>query len=410
MTTAIRDLGSNVFQQDQRMTGARPTPILHLIETGGPGGAERIILDIAENLDPRYLSIIGLLKTGWVSSQAMMRGLRLVMIDARSFGDLSILLRLLRLIRQCEVVLIHAHEFYMSGMGALVSRLTGVPLVITVHGKGYYPDRRRRRMIYRLAAAQAKGVVAVSQDLREFFCRTIKIPTEHVRVIYNGIPCRPYSSTVRDPILLESAGIPRDATIIGTLGNLYPVKGHVYLIRAARIILQHRPDIHVVILGRGAEESVLRAEAKSLGIENRIHLLGYRNDASRWLATMNVFTLPSLSEGLPLSLLEAMAAGIPPVVTDVGGMPEVIRDGETGFIVPPRNPEAMALKIRCLLEDSQVAATLAAAGQRQVRQRFSLEAMLAQYTSLYQEVLTPYHTSDESAASAIRDESLLGTK
>ena len=399
MATATRDFGSNVFQQDQRMTGARPTPILHLIETGGPGGAERIFLDLGEHLDTRYDSIIGLLKAGWLSSQAMMRGLRLVMIDARSLGDLGILARLVRLIRQYEVALIHAHEFYMSGIGALASRLTGVPLVITVHGKGYYPERRRRRMIYRLAAAQAKGVVAVSQDLREFFCRTVGFPEKDVRIIYNGIQCRPFSHMMRDPLLLESAGIPTDATIIGTVGNLYLVKGHVYLIRAARIILQYHPDVHVVILGRGAEESVLRAEAKALGIDDRIHLLGYREDASRWLAAMNVFTLPSLSEGLPLSLLEAMAAGVPAVVTDVGGMPEIVRDGETGLIVPARNPEAMAKQILHLLDDSSLAATLAAAGQKEVRQRFSLDAMLEQYASLYQEVLTPYCASGELVAS-----------
>ncbi len=400
MVITVDGFSSNVFQQDRRMTAVHLTRVLHLIETGGPGGAERVFLDLAENLDTRYLSIIGLLKRGWVSSQAVIRGLRFVMIDARSLSDLGVLLGLVRLIRQQGVALIHAHEFYMSGMGALASRLTGVPLVITVHGKGYYPDRRRRRTIYRLAAAQAKGVVAVSQDLRQHFCQTVGFPAKHVRVIYNGIRHRTISDTTRDPILLESAGIPRAAKIVGTLGNLYQVKGHLYLIRAARIILQYRPDSHFIILGRGAEECALKAEAKALGIQNRLHLLGYRDDASRWLATMDVFTLPSLSEGLPLSLLEAMAAGIPAVVTGVGGMPEVIHDGETGFIVPPRNPEAMAEKILYLLEDPAVAAGLAAAGRSQVRQRFSLEAMVRQYTSLYQEVLASCRGSDESAASS----------
>src|SRR5262249_46850678 len=148
-----------------------------------------------------------------------------------------------------------------------------------------------------------------------------------------------------DRRLRESAGIPPDASLVGTVGNLYPVKGHTYLIRAAKIILKSRPNTHVIILGRGNLKDTLHQEAESLGIKDRIHLLGYRDDVSSWLRQFDVFTLPSLSEGLPMSLLEAMAAGVPVVVTGVGGMPEVVSDGLTGFVVPAEDPDALAAKL-----------------------------------------------------------------
>jgi glycosyltransferase involved in cell wall biosynthesis len=131
------------------------------------------------------------------------------------------------------------------------------------------------------------------------------------------------------------------------------------------------------------------AEATALGIRDRVHLLGYRDDAHRWLGTMNVFTLPSLSEGLPLSLLEAMAAGIPTVVTEVGGMPEVVQDGHTGLIVPPGDPQALAKKLLFLLDNPTVAADLGAAGRNWVSERFSLDRMVTDYLVLYRKALSP---------------------
>jgi len=213
-----------------------------------------------------------------------------------------------------------------------------------------------------------------------------------VQVIHNGIDTVPLSDTRREPKLREALGISPEAPIIGTLGNLYTVKGHVYLIRAAKIVLERRPDTHVMILGRGDLKDSLIAEAKSLEIQDRVHLLGYRDDAHRWLETMDVFTLPSLSEGLPLSLLEAMAAGIPSVVTAVGGMPEVVCDGQTGLIVPPADPNALAGKILFLLENPPDAAKMGATGCSHVRKRFSLTRMVAEYCTLYHKILTSKRT------------------
>jgi len=358
--------------------------VLYLLETGGPGGAERMLLDLAENVGPGWQAVVGVMKAGWLRSKATSAGLRCVMVGSDGLGDLGVLQHLVKVIEAHEISVIHAHEFYMSMIGTLVSRATGIPLVVTLHGKSYYPDKLRRRAACRMMAAGAAAVVTVSEELSRFFCQVTGTAIGRVRVIYNGIDLRGGSAAPRRNIpLLESAAIPQDAKIVGAVGNLYPVKGHLDLIRATRTILTHVPTTHVVILGRGALHETLISEAEALGIRDRIHLLGYRDDVKDWLGAMDVFTMPSLSEGLPLSLLEAMAAGVPPVVTKVGGMPEVVRDGENGFIVPPGNVAALASRISFLLENAQLAAKMGVAARNGILIQFTVDRMAAEYRTLY---------------------------
>jgi len=345
-----------------------------------------MLLDLAENLGSGWQGVVGAMKPGWLRSNATSAGLSCVMVGGGGLGDLGVLHSLVEAVETHEIAVIHAHEFYMSMIGTLVSAMTGIPLVVTLHGRSYYPDKRRRRLACRLMAARAAALVTVSEDLRRFFCRTSGTPLGRVQVIYNGIALSGRSAASnRKGELLDSAGIPREAKVVGAVGNLYPVKGHLDLIRSARTVVRQHPTTHVVILGRGALHSALAAEAETLGIPDRIHLLGYRDDVKEWLGAMDVFTMPSLSEGLPLSLLEAMSVGVPPVVTQVGGMPEVVRDGETGFIVPPGNGAALANRISFLLGNRSVAAKMGTAARDCILERFTVNRMAAEYRDVYRQ-------------------------
>jgi glycosyltransferase involved in cell wall biosynthesis len=369
-----------------RMTPGHSVRVLQLLETRGPGGAERMLADLAAALGPDCRATIGV-RSGWLEKHAMAAAVSVETLGAHD--DVALIAELLRVVRSRRIELIHAHEFYMSAIGAAISRLTGVPLVATIHGKSYYPERARRRLICRMMAAQAARVVTVSQDLRRFFCQETGVPSERVDVIYNGIDCIPLAASTPAPEFLEALGIPRNARIVGAVGNLYAVKGHVHLIRSLPAIVGRHPTTHLVILGRGAARDVLLDEAGALGVADRVHLVGYCDDVARWLRTMHVFASSSLSEGLPLSLLEAMAARTPVVVTRVGGMPEVVTDGTTGFLVPAADPEALADRICRLLSDAVLADALAAAGWRRVRERFSLDRMVGEYRDLYMTTRRP---------------------
>jgi glycosyltransferase involved in cell wall biosynthesis len=361
--------------------------VLQLIETGGPGGAERMLLDLSRHLGSEYEVEVGLLKSGWLEAQVMALGLPCSAIRAHGAGDVGVVAGLLEVVRVRQMSLIHAHEFYMASVGAVVARLAGIPLVVTVHGKSYYPAKRRRRLLYRLIAAQASQIVAVSRDLAAFFCRTTGTQTTRVKVVYNGIDIESLAKLPRDRGLPGSVGIPLDAPVIGTVGNLYPVKGQADLLRAMAAVIARQPLAHLVVLGRGALHDRLSAQAHELGIGHRVHLLGHREDVPRWVAAMDVFVLPSLSEGLPLSLLEAMAAARPVVATAVGGVPEVVQAGVTGFMVPPGSPVKLATRILTLLEDRALSAAIGAAAQAHVREAFSVERMTRDYRAIYRGVL-----------------------
>jgi glycosyltransferase involved in cell wall biosynthesis len=357
--------------------------VLHLIETGGPGGAERMLVSLVERLDAaRYRSIVCLPYRGWLRTELESRGFETIVLPQRGVADVRWFSGVLQLIKEYRVALMHAHEFAMNTYGTLVSLVAGAPLIGTVHGKNYYPERWRRRVAYRWVARRAV-MVAVSEDLKGFLCRRLGICHQNIVTLYNGVDCDAYqprtgaSCAIRNELGL--AGRP----VIGTIGNLYSVKGQQYLLDAATLVTRAVPDATFVILGRGDLLDMLKERARALGIEKRVMFLGYREDVAALLQAIDVFVLPSLSEGLPLALLEAMAAAKPLVATEVGGIPEVVVDGETGFLVPPKNPEALAEKILLLLTDAELARRLGRHARLRVEERFSIASMVRAYEALY---------------------------
>jgi glycosyltransferase involved in cell wall biosynthesis len=180
-------------------------------------------------------------------------------------------------------------------------------------------------------------------------------------------------------------GVGTEAIVIGTVGNLYPVKGHRVLVQA---VARLGSDVHLAIAGRGAEEAGLRSLAAELGIAPRVHLLGYREDTPDLLAASDIYALSSLYEGQSLALIEAMAAGLPIAATHVGGNPEVLGQADRdGLLVPPSDPAALAAALARLAGDRALRAQLGAAARARARTEFSLTTMVGRYRALYDEVL-----------------------
>src|SRR5262249_49773077 len=213
------------------------------------------------------------------------------------------------------------------------------------------------------------------------------IPPGRIEVIPNGVPLDAKTPAAALSVLRESLDIDQHHRVVGTVGSLYPVKGHKYLIDAMPSVLGRFPDTVFVIVGQGGLRDELEAHAVRLGLASHLRFLGHREDIQNILSICDIFVLPSLSEGMPLALLEAMAAGLPAVATGVGGVVEVLDDRQTGLVIPPRASDALADKVITLLSDPPLAKELGEAAQHLVAGRFSLDGMVRAYESVYSELI-----------------------
>ena len=235
----------------------------------------------------------------------------------------------------------------------------------------------------RAAVALSGRTVAVSRPLAEHISEDLHIDRARIDTILNGVRApRLTQSSLRAELRLE-----RGDRLIVSVGNLYPVKGHQYLIEALNLLGRHHQDVHLAISGRGDTADTLIAQARSLGLTHRIHLLGLRSDVPAVLAAADMFVLPSLSEGLPLALLEAMFAGCPIVASDVGDVSVALAQGEAGILVAPGHAAALARALDLLLSDPARARQFGERARRRASAEFDVSQMVRRYRAVYDDLL-----------------------
>ncbi|HQV09750.1 MAG TPA: glycosyltransferase family 4 protein [Nitrospira sp.] len=364
-----------------------PKTILYLSTSSGPGGAERVISNLSASLDPaRYRAILCLFRPGWIQTHTESRGVRTYVIPTQGMFDWRWMFRFKRLLKDEHVDLIHAHEFDANVQGTFVAALSGVPLVATVHGKNYFWEKVRRRAAYRWVSRRTT-MVAVSENLKQFIVEQVGVESEQVKVVYNGVDVFSPCGTDEVDQCRKELELPTEHRVVGMVGNLYPVKGHQYLIASIPAVLAKCPKTTFIFAGRGQLEAELKDQAHQLGIDGHVRFLGLRQDIPRILAVLDVFVLPSLSEGLSMAILEAMVAGKPVIATDVGGNPELVEDGSTGCLVPPEDSQALADRLVFLLTNSTCASQFGKNGQLRAQGRFSLQTMVQEYQTLYDQCI-----------------------
>ncbi|MEA3308129.1 MAG: glycosyltransferase, partial [Chloroflexota bacterium] len=226
-------------------------------------------------------------------------------------------------------------------------------------------------------------VACVSQLVADFAVEEVGIPRHKIVVIPNGIDAQAFEHLPAKPQARARLGLPLNSTLVGTVARLNPVKRLDVLLQATALM----NDVHVVIVGAGPEWERLKTLRKQLGLADRVHLAGQQSNVPEWLAALDLFALTSDWEGMSNALLEAMAAGLPVVATAVGGTPEVVVDGETGFLVPPRDPNALAQAIIRLLRDPDLRHQMGEAGRARVAAHFSVEQMVRKTEALYEKLL-----------------------
>jgi len=362
----------------------RPTPILVVSNHGAVvGGGELSMLELLRGLDRRrWAPALVVPDDGAVATHGRDLGLPIHVVPLPTlrrpgYAMASSVRMLRRLARRTGAALIHANGSRAMMYGGLAGRTTGRPAVW--HVRIAQSDGVVDRALYALAT----GVIATSDAVARRFCRA----AAKVRLVPNGIDLTRFTPRAPSAALRAALGVPPSSPLVLSIGRFVPEKGHRHLLEAAARVERTKPDAHWVLVGAGELEARLRRQARGLGLESRVHFAGWREDVPDVLAVSDVFVLPSESEGFGRVVVEAMAMAHPVVATAVGGVPEVIRDGETGILVPPSDPAALADAVRSLLDDPARASRLGAAGRERAESRFSLTAHIDGIERVYTEVL-----------------------
>jgi glycosyltransferase involved in cell wall biosynthesis len=292
------------------------------------------------------------------------------------------LARLVRFIQQERIRLVHAQDLHTNVLGALAARLAGVPSIVTRVDLGHHVAGYRRPLVA-LASRRADRVLVNALCIREAAIRD-GVEPDRIVVVRNGVDVLELDRAARRP---PGPPAPEAGAIVCVANMHHPVKGQTDLLHAMREVVRVRPEARLVLVGDGARRPLVERRARQLGIAEHCHFLGHRRDVAAILARAQLAVSASHAEGISNALLEAMAAGLPVVATAVGGTPEIVRDGEDGFLVPPGAPAALARRILELLEDAPLRSRLGARGRRIVEREFSIDAMRASYDALYEDLI-----------------------
>jgi glycosyltransferase involved in cell wall biosynthesis len=269
-------------------------------------------------------------------------------------GDPRTLLALARIIREEKIELLHLHGYGASAFGRVLSAWYGIPAIIHQHDSVSVAPWYGR-LVDLVLKKRAFCVIAVSRSVAEFSIRKRSVNASQIRVLPNPIPhiC-PFPDAHIDEWRAQH-DIPKNAKLVGSITRFDPVKGTSYAIRAFADVVRTIPDAYLILFGDGDERESLVRLADDLKIGGHIRFLGYQSDASRYLAALDCFLLPSINEGMPFALLESIAMGTPAVVTGVGGIPQIVRNEKEALIVPPRDAKAISRAVKRILLDREFA-------------------------------------------------------
>lgn len=363
--------------------------ILHVVENLERGGLERLVVDLATlQRDAGHdVEVACLFDRGMLAAELDAARIPVAACGKRDGLDVPALRRLRSLLSRARGGVLHTH----NATAHYHARLAGAGLpwrrvVNTRHGMGAGAARDRKEWLYRLTMPRTDVVAAVCEAARERFAAQDVAPRGRLVAVPNGIRIERFTRAdpqVRDA-LAASLGLGAGARLIGSVGRLNPVKDHAMLLQAFELVHAAMPEAALVLVGDGPARGMLEAAARASGAHARVRFLGDREDVAALLAGFELFALSSRSEGYSVALLEACAAGLPVVATDVGGNREIVADGRNGRLVPAGDAAGYAEALLELLRDRPLAARMGTAGHAWAVARGSLQSMAARYQALYE--------------------------
>jgi len=385
-------------------TDPRPLRVLHVITRLIRGGAQMNTLDTVTCLSsPRFES--------WLASgsperelpnlhqEAMNRGVRLILVpqlvrEVSPWRDLRAFLHLHRILRSGRFDIVHTHtsKAGILGRAAAATVLPRPAIIHTPHGHVFYGYFGRTKTacfkgLERLAALVTDRMVVLTAQGRRDHEELRIMPAGRIEVIPSGVDLDRFRKA-QGLDLRSKLRLPEEAFLVGSVGRLVEVKGHLHLIRA----IAELERVHVILVGEGELKETLQQEAMQLGCEERLHFLGFSEEIPELLKSLDLFVLPSLNEGMGRALLEAMAAGLPCIATRVGGVVDLIEEGRTGMLVPAKNPEALSVAIRELMDHQEKRDSLGHRAKEWVDDSYGREHMVDRLAALYDQVVKEKET------------------
>jgi glycosyltransferase involved in cell wall biosynthesis len=376
----------------------RKARICHVTKATGVAGSEKHLLTLLTGLDKaKYqVTLVLLVERDKPLDDYVQRfeerGIQVKRVLIRGDIDPLLVWRLYRLLREGNHDLVHTHLIHADLYGTLAAKLAGAPIIVsTKHNDNAFRRHPFYALLDRLASKFADKIIVISDHLKRFFVEIERLDPRKMTRIYYGLDAGwvegQSSKTARPISIQEELGIPPDTPLAGIIARLNPQKGHTYLVTAFAKVVDSLPEARLLIVGDGNLREDLERQTKELRITRRVTFTGWRDDIPRIMAALNLLILPSLWEGFGLVLLEAMVMGKPIVASRVSAIPEIVVDGVTGLLVPPRDPEAMAKAIIALLQDKEQAEAMGLTGRERVERSFSVEMMVQQAEALYEALI-----------------------
>jgi len=347
-------------------------------------GGQRQSLFLARELQRKGYEFHYVIQPGSpLFDKASAENLPIIPLKIKSEFDIPAVLRLTKAIKRKKCVLIHFHDAHSLAIGTGADIFAKVPLRIISRrvdfslGKNYFSRRKYMRNV--------DAIIAVSEGVKEVLVEG-GIDPGVIRIIPDGTDFSEFAEASSSDYLRKELSFAPDDYLVGIVAHLADHKGHKYLIRATKILKEKAPKIKVIVVGEGPLMMELNKLVKEIKVEDMVFFLGFREDIHQILASLDLFVLSSYLEGMGSSLLDAMAHRLPVVATQVGGIPEVVKQNETGLLVPPRKPEALARAILRVYNNKELASRLGLKGFEVVRQKFSAEAMAEKIIQVYEEI------------------------
>ncbi len=368
--------------------GGSRKKILYLIGSKDPGGAEKVLFGLAQNFHLKgYDVTVGHLGNPWLSQELKEHGIRDVCFR---FGnqysshktEWMFVLNLAKFIRAHAFDLIHAHLFGMILYSSIACRILRTPVLGTIHDKYYFMEKEHRRLAYKIIQLLGCKLVAVSEDIRDGLSGRWGIKRDEIVTVYNGIDLAAFDMRIDRDRKRRELGLTEEDVVVISVGRLVKMKGHSMMMSAGRNVVRRESKIKFVIVGDGPERKELERMSVTLGLSKNVIFTGHREDVLELLLMADIFVQTSYTEGLSCTIIEALGAGCPAVVTDVGGNREIISNEREGYLFPITSPKTLEEKILVLAHNNQLRLELAR-NARLAAKKFSFESMTGNYEELY---------------------------